>query len=181
VEWEHTIETFSLLETVVSVWRSDGSLFNMSTVGSAGPCEVEVEGEAAMGARVSLQSKVNQAISPPGEQRLLFEEEQDLLTWILMIIALTVLLLLYILATTFCLRRLCHKSGRLDPSKQRGSNADPEPGTPGVYSPGRFGGEQQRLLGNGHKPTGVNGSDAGSDNTDQSLLVSGFHHILMAN
>ena len=81
------------------------------------------------------------------------------------------------------------------PEKQKKSDCDAEPGTPGVYSPARFflrqktcdafsaemkkslyinvivRWEEKPLMGNGRSKSGLS-SDAGSDHTDQSLLVS---------
>ena len=87
---------------------------------------------------------------------------QEGLSWILMIVALCILLLLYIIFTFFCLRRLCNRRGGMvrhllnvlwhtlitnpssrsfqnqAPEKQKKSDCDAEPGTPGVYSPARL-------------------------------------------
>jgi len=173
VSWNHTMEPFSNLITVIRVWRENGSLYNTSEVNFKGEesnnVVLEVEENAVVGAMVSLETRVGEAFSLPGEQKLLFPEERDLLMLILMILALTVLLLLYILVTAFCLRRLCNKSGRLDVRKQKGSQADAEPGTPGVYSNTARFNETKPLMENGCHNAGVP-SDAGSDNTDQSLL-----------
>merc|ERR1712025_1060499 len=75
--------------------------------------------------------------------------------------------LLYIIFTYFCLRRLCNRRGGMAPEKQKKSDCDAEPGTPGVYSPARW--EEKPLMGNGRSKSGLS-SDAGSDHTDQSLL-----------
>jgi len=173
VEWNLTMEKFDLLHTVVSVWVQDEEdntiLYEQTTVEEGNTLEVEVDPAAAARAQVSLQSSINGALSPPGERRMLFAHESDFLYWLLMIIILTILLLLYILATYFCLRRLCNKSGRLSPAKARGSTADAEPGTPGIYSSAGGFSERKPLMANRHSKSGVS-SDAGSDHTDQSLL-----------
>merc|ERR1712080_541673 len=174
LEWNHTMEPFSLLYTVVSVWREDGSLYTSMEVPWEGEHSntvlVEVEEEVVRGARVSLQNRVGVVISLHGESLPLFPEEQDMLMLILKILALTILLILSILITAFCLKSLCKKSGRLDLRKQKGSQADAEPGTLGNYSSAASGfNETKPLMGNGNHRSGLP-SDAGSDNTDQSLM-----------
>jgi len=174
LEWNHTMEPFSLLYTVLSVWREDGSLYTSKEVPWEGEHSntvmVEVEEEAVRGARVSLQNRVGVVLSLHGESLPLFPEEQDMLMLILKILALTILLILSILITAFCLKSLCKKSGRLDLRKQKGSQADAEPGTLGNYSSAASGfNETKPLMGNGNHRSGLP-SDAGSDNTDQSLM-----------
>jgi len=173
VDWNHTMEPFSQLVTVVSVWRENGSLYSKQEADWAGEAYnnilLKVEEEAVTGARVSLQSRVGDTFSPPGERKLLFPEEKDMLMWILMIIALIVFLILYILFTFLCLKRLCSKKKKLDVRKEKGSATDNDPGTPGSYiSTTRFN-ETKPLMENGVHKSGLP-SDAGSDNTDQSLL-----------
>jgi len=165
VEWNHTIEEFSLLRTRVSVWRENGSLYEAFTV-EGNEKQLEVLVGEAFGARVSLQASVNEYLSDHSPRRLIFSEEEGL-SWILMIVALCILLLLYIIFTFFCLRRLCNRRGGMAPEKQKKSDCDAEPGTPGVYSPARW--EEKPLMGNGRSKSGLS-SDAGSDHTDQSLL-----------
>jgi len=165
VEWNHTTVQFSLLHTRVSVWWENGSLYEVQDVEGT-EIELEVFGEAVTGARVSLQATVNQMRSEHSPRKLLFSEEEGL-SWILMIVALCILLLLYIIFTYFCLRRLCNRRGGMAPEKQKKSDCDAEPGTPGVYSPARW--EEKPLMGNGRSKSGLS-SDAGSDHTDQSLL-----------
>jgi len=128
--------------------------------------QLEVLVGEAFGARVSLQASVNEYLSDHSPRRLIFSEEEGL-SWILMIVALCILLLLYIIFTFFCLRRLCNRRGGMAPEKQKKSDCDAEPGTPGVYSPARW--EEKPLMGNGRSKSGLS-SDAGSDHTDQSLL-----------
>jgi len=165
VEWNHTTEEFSLLHTRVSVWWENGSLYEaLDAEGTE--IQLEVFGEAVIGARVSLQASVNGMVSKHSPRKLLFSEEEGL-SWILMIVALCILLLLYIIFTYFCLRRLCNRRGGMAPEKQKKSDCDAEPGTPGVYSPARW--EEKPLMGNGRSKSGLS-SDAGSDHTDQSLL-----------
>merc|ERR1719234_372669 len=165
VEWNHTTQQFSLLRTRVSIWRENESLYE-TFIAEGREVHLEVFGEAAIGARVSLQASVFEVVSDHSPRRLIFSEEEGL-SWILMIVALCILLLLYIIFTYFCLRRLCNRRGGMAPEKQKKSDCDAEPGTPGVYSPARW--EEKPLMGNGRSKSGLS-SDAGSDHTDQSLL-----------
>merc|ERR1711962_974891 len=169
VDWNHTMEPFTLLYTVVSVWREDGSLYSSQELAWEGEGSntlmVEVEEEAVKGAMVSLQNRVGEVFSPPGDKVTLFPEDWSLIILILIIIALTLFLILCILLTVCCLRKLCKKKGKLDVTKPK----DSDPGTPGNYSSSSGGfNETKPLMGNGHN-TGIP-SDSGSDNTDQSLL-----------
>jgi len=170
-DWNHTMEPFTLLYTVLSVWREDGSLYSSQEVAWEGEGSntimVEVEEEAVKGAMVSLQNRVGEVFSSPGDKVTLFPEDWSLIILILIVIALTLFLILCILLTVCCLRKLCQKKGKLDVTKAK----DSDPGTPGNYSSSSGGfNETKPLMGNGHTHNKGIPSDSGSDNTDQSLL-----------
>merc|ERR1719204_519807 len=84
VEWNHTVEEFSLLRTRVSVWRENGSLYEAFTV-EGNEKQLEVLVGEAFGARVSLQASVNEYLSDHSPRRLIFSEEEGL-SWILLIV-----------------------------------------------------------------------------------------------
>merc|ERR1712062_966297 len=78
--------------------------------------QLEVLVGEAFGARVSLQASVNEYLSDHSPRRLIFSEEEGLSC---------ILMLLYIIFTFFCLRRLCNRRGGMAPEKQKSPTVMP--------------------------------------------------------
>merc|ERR1719376_800695 len=161
VEWSHTLEVgqFSGLETIVTLWSVNNSIIDKTV--TTDTVLVFSTHDLPQDTAITLQSKVGQYHSNHTDTLPLFSPlalKQSQINRILLIVGLTILLIIYILATVYCLR-MVKKKGNYK-LKEKHEN----------FSPGKFSeGEQLLHPGQGrHKPLSEDGSCA----TEQESLMS---------
>ena len=160
VEWSHTLEVgqFSGLETIVTLWSVNNSIIDKTV--TTDTVLLFSTDDLPQDTLITLQSSVGQYHSNHTDTRTLFSPlalKQSQMNRILLIVGLTILLIIYILATVYCLR-MVKKKGNYK-LKEKHDN----------FSPGKFSeGEQLLHPGPGrHKPLSEDGSCA----TEQESLM----------
>jgi len=163
VEWSHTLEVgqFSGLETIVTLWSVNNSIINKTVTTDTVLVFSTQYHHIPQDTLITIQSSVGQYHSNHTDTRPLFSPlalKQSQINRILLIVGLTILLIIYILATIYCLR-MVKKKGNYK-LKQKHDN----------FTPGKFSEGEQLLqpLPGKHKPL----SEDGSCTTEQESLMS---------
>ena len=160
VEWSHTLEVgqFSGLETIVTLYTANNSIINKTVTSDT--VLVFSTHNIPQDTGITIQSKVGQYHSNHTDTRTLFSSlalKHSQMNRILLIVGLTILLIIYILATVYCLR-MFKKKGNYKLNQKHDN-----------FSPGKFSEGEELLQSRPGKHKSL--SEDGSCTTEQESLM----------